>query len=201
MKKVVSFDLDGTLVSQEFGDMVWNHGIPLEYAKKFGVSFEEAKKFVIYEYGLVGDGDILWYDIKYWIGRLGLDVKVEDLFNRYEKHIRLVEGAKEILEKLKGKYILILSSNAARIFVEKELRYTGIESYFDYVFSATSDFKIVKKEKEFYRKVMGMLKVSPQEIIHIGDHPVFDYEVPTSLGIEAHLVKEGKGLKEVLSLI
>jgi len=34
MKKIVSFDLDGTLVDAGYGDVVWNHGIPEEYAKR-----------------------------------------------------------------------------------------------------------------------------------------------------------------------
>ena len=50
MKKVVSFDLDGTLVDAGYGDVVWNRGIPEEYAKKYCISFEEAKVLIRKQY-------------------------------------------------------------------------------------------------------------------------------------------------------
>lgn len=198
MKKIVSFDLDGTLVSQEFGEMVWNYGIPIEYARKYGLSLDEAKNIVLSEYKSVGDGSILWYDLEYWIRRFGLDLQAKELLERYEMHIRIIDGVKEGLRKLKEKFVLIVSSNASRIFLEKELKHTDIEHFFSKVFSATSDFKMVKKEKLFYEKIMDILSVSADEMIHIGDHPVFDYEVPRSLGMEAHLVRNEKEVREIL---
>ncbi|OPY68322.1 MAG: hypothetical protein A4E62_02077 [Syntrophorhabdus sp. PtaU1.Bin002] len=42
MKKIISFDLDGTLVHGKYGDIVWNQGIPEEYADKYGFTFDEA---------------------------------------------------------------------------------------------------------------------------------------------------------------
>src|SRR5512136_1974746 len=67
MKKVISFDLDGTLVNARYGDMVWNHGIPFEYSKKFNIPFHEAKTIIRGYYESVGDGDLLWYEIDYWL--------------------------------------------------------------------------------------------------------------------------------------
>jgi len=76
-RKIISFDLDGTLVSAQYGDMVWNHGIPVEYAKKYSMGFEDARKTVIGEYKTLGDGDLLWYDIGYWLKRFNLDLSPE----------------------------------------------------------------------------------------------------------------------------
>ena len=47
MKKVISFDLDGTLVQGKFGDMVWRHGIPGKYAEKYGVRLKEAQRLIL----------------------------------------------------------------------------------------------------------------------------------------------------------
>lgn len=199
MIKVVSFDLDGTLVTQKFGDMVWNHGIPLEFSKKYGIPFDEARRMILSEYASVGDENPLWYDIDYWVKRFGLDVSVKELLNRYEKFIELREGVIETLRDLKGRFNLILSSNASRVFVEKELSYTGLKRFFDFSFSATSDFGMVKKDAGFFRKILEILNLREDEMIHIGDNKIFDFHVPASIGIRSILVEEGKSLKEVIS--
>jgi len=57
-----------------------------------------------------------------------------------------------------------------------------------------------------------LLKVNPEEIVHIGDHPVFDYLNPRKIGINAFLLKRNehkiglkvnslKNLKEILDLL
>lgn len=199
MIRVVSFDLDGTLVTQKFGDMVWNHGIPLEFSRKYGIPFDEARRMILSEYASVGDENPLWYDIDYWVKRFGLDVTVKELLNRYEEFIELREGVIETLRDLKGRFNLILSTNASRVFVEKELSYTGLKRFFDFSFSATSDFGMVKKDARFFRKILEILNLREDEMIHIGDNKIFDFRVPASIGIRSILVEEGKSLKEVIS--
>ena len=91
-----------------------------------------------------------------------------------------------MFEYLKGRYVLVIASNAARIFVEKELEYTNLAHYFNHIISATTDYGIVKKEPDFYRKLCANLGVSQEDIVHVGDHRIFDFEVPSGLGIEAY---------------
>ena len=47
MVKVVSFDLVGTLIDSYYEDYVWKEVIPQLFARKKGVSFEEARKLLI----------------------------------------------------------------------------------------------------------------------------------------------------------
>ena len=82
------------------------------------------------------------------------------------------------------KYTLIVASNAARIFVEKELSYADLTPHFSHIISATSDYGMVKKEEGFYIS-SAPLNASPHEIVHVGDHHVFDFEAPLRLGIDA----------------
>lgn len=182
---MISFDMDGTLVDPEFTDWVWLHGIPELYAQQRGVSFDEAKALVVKEYQQVGEGAIEWYDIKYWFRRFQFDEAWETLMRRYVDKIKTYEDALPILERLKEKYPLVLTSNAGREFIHLVMETTGLERYFDHIFSATSDFQVVKKTPQFYQHICHLLGVKPSEIVHVGDHYEFDYLAPQSLGIKA----------------
>ena len=60
---------------------------------------------------------------------------------------------------------MIVLSNAAREFIEVEMREGGLAGYFQQVISATSDFGLVKKTPEFYRRICEILGVSADELI------------------------------------
>jgi FMN phosphatase YigB (HAD superfamily) len=186
MKKVISFDLDGTLVHGQFGDMVWHHGIPGKYSEKHGIPFEEAQKLILKEYELIGDANLLWYDVGYWLTKFGLTVSAQELLDTYVHHIAVIPHALDVIRVLRERYRLVIASNAGRIFVEKELTQAGLTDYFEYVVSATSDLGMVKKEERFYRTLAANIGVSLGDLVHVGDHAVFDYEVPRSLGIECY---------------
>jgi putative hydrolase of the HAD superfamily len=99
--------------------------------------------------------------------------------------IKVYPDVNHILDRLKERFPLILTSNAGREFIEIEMEATGLDKYFDQIFSATSDFHVVKKTAEFYQQICDILNVDPQEIVHVGDHHEFDYLVPRRLGIHA----------------
>jgi len=185
MTKIISFDMDGTLVDQEFTDWVWCRGIPTLYAEKTGLSFEEAKAFVEREYRKVGEGAIEWYDIKYWFDFFQLDKSWKVLMEHYIDKINVYQDVNHILERLKNRFPLVLTSNAGREFIDVEMEATGLGKYFDHIFSATSDFHLVKKTADFYRRICKILEADPHEVVHIGDHYEFDYLVPRSMGIQA----------------
>ena len=185
MLKIISFDMDGTLVDAEFTDWVWGHGIPALYAKKVGVSFEEAKTFVTHEYRKVGEGAIEWYDIKYWFRFFELEESWRVVMEQYTDKIKVYPDVHQILDRLRGRFPLVLTSNAGREFIDIEMKVTGLERYFDRIFSATSDFGRVKKTADFYQRICQALETKPQEMVHVGDHYDFDYLVPRSLGIHA----------------
>jgi HAD superfamily hydrolase (TIGR01549 family) len=185
MPKIISFDMDGTLVDPEFTDWVWLHGIPKLYAEKARISFEEAKHFVVEEYLKVGEGAIEWYDIKYWFQFFQLEESWKIMMNRYIDKINVYPDVNHLLESLRDRFQLVLTSNAGREFIDMEMEATGLGRYFDRIFSATSDFGEVKKTMDFYRRICQILEAKPQDIVHVGDHYEFDYLAPRSLGIHA----------------
>lgn len=193
MLKIISFDMDGTLVDAEFTDWVWGHGIPTLYGQKAGLPFEKAKAFVTQEYRKVGEGAIEWYDIKYWFRFFEIEESWKVVMKQYTDKIKVYPDVDQILERLKGRFPLVLTSNAGREFIDVEMEATGLGSYFYRIFSATSDFGQVKKTADFYRRICQVLEARPQEIVHVGDHYDFDYLVPRSLGIHAfHLNRLGE---------
>lgn len=188
MPKIISFDMDGTLVDPSFTDWVWMYGLPKLYAEKEGLPFERAKLYVVSEYEKVGEGAIEWYDIKYWLRFFQLDHDWRSLLQSYADKIHVYEEVDHLLDRLKDRYSLILTSNAGKEFIEVEMKATGLGKYFQSIFSATSDFRMVKKTADFYQQICEVLQVEPYEIIHIGDHYEFDYLVPISVGIRAFLL-------------
>jgi FMN phosphatase YigB (HAD superfamily) len=183
--KVISFDLDGTLVEPEYSEWVWGVGIPHLFAQKRGISFGEAKEVVEEEYRKVGDGSLEWYDIKYWFNFFQLDGSWGSLLNRYSHKIKTYPEVSQVLREFSSHYMVIMISNAAREFIDIEVEVAELRGYFSRIFSATSDFGEIKKTTQFYGRICQLLRIKPREMVHVGDHWEFDYVVPKGLGIRA----------------
>jgi len=182
--KIVSFDLDGTLVGLEFSEWVWGVGIPQLFAEKSRIPFDEARKIVEEEYQKVGDESLQWYDINYWFNFFQLNGHWKPLLNRFSHKIKIYPEVSKVLQGLFSTYKLIIVSNAAREFIDIEVEVAKLRRYFSRIFSATSDFGQVKKTGEFYGRICQLLGISFQEMVHVGDHWEFDYVVPKALGIQ-----------------
>ncbi len=191
--KVISFDLDGTLFDNMFVDSVWLEEIPRLYAIEKKAAVEDAKKIVKREYDKVGKDRLEWYNIHYWIEKFSLNVEAKELLKNFENRIRTYREVPTVLMQLRQKgFRLVVVTNAAREFAELELEKTNMKDFFERIFSSTSDFGMVKKTVKLYQRVCSILRVSPQEIIHVGDDPNFDFGVPRRLGILAfHLDRTG----------
>lgn len=193
--RVLSFDAEGTLVDPYFSHLIWEIDIPRLYAEQRGLSFEEAREQVYREYREVGEERVEWYDIGYWFRRLGLRDDWKWILDCRRNACRLYPEVRSVLERLRGKYTLIVTSNTMREFLEVQL--LDLRPLFTRIFSAPSDFGEVKKSPEVYRRICWELDVRPEAMAHVGDHPIFDYEVPKTLGIKAyHLDRDYKSRGE-----
>ena len=191
--KVVSFDMEGTLVDHTFSNLIWEADMPRLYAEEHGVGLDEAKKMVLSEYTKVGDQRAEWYDVGYWFSRLGLPGDWRDLLRIRGNTCTPYVEAKGVLRRLGRRYVLVVTSNTIREFLEVQLR--CLDTPFARVFSAPSDFNDVKKSPEFYSRVCRELGVEPADVAHVGDHLVYDYEAARALGMRAyHLDRSGKSI-------
>jgi putative hydrolase of the HAD superfamily len=191
MIKVISFDVDGTLVDHGFVDLVWNDGMPRLYSEQTGMPLEEAKEYLRERYDEIGEGDIRWYLPDYWFEDLNLRGRPEELIRQYSHEVRIFPEVKEVLEGLSKRFDLIACTNASREFLDVSL--DDLYKYFQYTFSSTTDFGLVRKTPEFYEYICEILEIKPQEMVHVGDHERFDYLVPKEFGIRAfYLDRSGK---------
>ncbi len=193
MVKVVSFDLDGTLVDSTFADSFWYDCVSRLYAERWGVSPDEALREVRRRYDGVGMERLEWYDIGHWWKEFDLGGSWKGLIEGCRPKVRAYPEAHGVLDGLHQKFKLIVITNGVRELAEVEVEQAGLGDYFDRVFSATSDFKVVKKTGEFYRGVLKEIGVRPSEIVHVGDNYAFDYLAPREAGIQAFFLdRDGK---------
>jgi len=192
MIKIISFDLDGTLVKSTYADKVWLEGLPKLYANEKKIPIKQAKQYIYKQYEKIGKDRKEWYDIEWWFKQFQLKEQWINLLNNYRYTIQLYPETIEALEKLSKKFELIIISNAKREFVEIQIEETKLKPYFKHVFSSLSDFNKVKKLPEVYKHILTLLKIQPHEIIHVGDSKEFDYESPQKIGIKSFYLNHEK---------
>ncbi len=192
--EAVSLDLDGTLVDMSFANRVWLEEIPRLYSLRHGLPLQRAREVVRGEYDRVGDGRLEWYDLRYWLRKFDLAVEPQELFERSRGAVRVYPEVPEVLEELRGEgYRLILLTNAPREFASFQLRALGLEGHFDRFFSSFSDFRRIKRSEETYLRILQECSLSPSQLVHVGDHFEYDYQVPRRVGIRAfYLDREGR---------
>ena len=187
--KVISFDVEGTLVTPQFSRAIWDEAIPALYARKKGLGLEQAKALIQQEYELVGEQRIEWYDIGFWFRHFGLE-NFPGLLSSQRHQIALYPEVEGVLSTLRESHKLVIVSSSTREFLDLLLE--GIRDYFVGIFSSISDYKELKTA-DFYLKVCERLKVKPEEMAHIGDNWELDFAIPRQVGIQAfYLDREGK---------
>ncbi|HQI82874.1 MAG TPA: HAD hydrolase-like protein [Deltaproteobacteria bacterium] len=188
----VSFDLDGTLTDLAFVDGVWNEGLPELVAEELGVGVDEAARLCMEAYLSEGDASIKWYRLAFWLERFGLGHVDEDaLISAFTGRIRAFEDGLRALRALRERgYPLVLFSNAPRAFLDREVEQCGLEPFFDTIVSLPDDWDTVKSQEAAFVRLQGLVGT---DVVHVGDHILFDYEVPRRAGLEAYHLWRGKG--------
>ncbi|MBI2908178.1 MAG: HAD family hydrolase [Chloroflexi bacterium] len=187
--KVVSLDMEGTLVTLTYSHKVWHEGIPDLYARKVGIGFREAKRLVQQQYDDVGEARPEWYDINYWFTRFGLS-DPQRLLEDYGRELAIYPEVKATLQRLSKDYCLVVASNSARDFLQVMTKAVG--NSFKTVFSAISDGGQLKTEG-FFLRICRETGVTPAEVVHVGDHLEYDFHAPRRAGLHAfHLDRSQK---------
>ncbi|MCD4707318.1 MAG: HAD family hydrolase [Candidatus Sabulitectum sp.] len=113
---------------------------------------------------------------------------LNNYFGKLSEHGILMEGAKEILESLKGKVKLAVVSNGPGDVQNPRLKKTGIAHYFSHCFFSR-DIGIAKPDPAILHLAMKTLKVTKQETLFIGDSTTSDQPAAQAAGIDFFLFK------------
>jgi putative hydrolase of the HAD superfamily len=191
--KVVSFDLEGTLVTPDFSQAVWYEGIPALYSERNQIGLEQARAMVEREYREIGDQRMEWYDIKYWFQHFHLE-DYQRVLEDHKHKLCWYPEVMPVLSFLGRKYTLVVISSTTREFFRYML--ADIERYLARAFSSISDYGQLKNPA-FYLTVCREMNILPEEVAHIGDSWRFDFLAARKAGIKAlHLNRDGKSEEE-----
>ncbi len=192
--RIISFDVDGTLINQNFNELIWENDIPALVAEQRKWDFTKAKNFCLCEYGKLGDKDLRWYDVQHWLKKFNIPILAKDIFKKREQLIVVYPDVLPVLEKLKKQgFKIIVITCMPRIFLKEKIQ--TFDFHFDEVFSTVSDFKQVKSP-EIYLHVSKLVEASPPDILHIGDHHRLDYEFSLKAGYQGVLIEREKKTKD-----
>lgn len=193
MARIVSFDLDGTLIDWTFANSLWFEGISKCYAERWKLSQEEALREIMRRYDGVGIERLEWYDINYWWKEFDFGGSWRKLLEQCKSNVRVYPEVHEVLEELHRRFKIMVITNGARELAEVEIEQAGLNDYIEWMFSATSDFGLVKKTGAFYSDILKTIGALPPEVVHVGDNWVFDYLAPREAGIRAFFLdRDGK---------
>ena len=187
--KVISFDVEGTLITTDFSYTIWFEAIHEVYAEKYSIPLEEAKSIIINEFQKAEKLGIESNDIDYWFRKLNLG-NPNKIMHKYQSLVNLYPDVKEVLTSLYQEYQLIIASSTTRNALQYLLK--DIKHHFQSIFSSISDYQQLKTP-EFYLKICQTMKLRPDQIAHIGDNWQFDYLAAQEIGMHAfHLDRTGQ---------
>ena len=90
-------------------------------------------------------------------------------------------------EACKNKKVIIITDiYLPKEHIEKVLKKCGVN--YDKLY-LSSDIRLKKKTGNLFKYVLDNLKISPKEMIHIGDNKISDYKIPKTLGISTYKIR------------
>ena len=109
-----------------------------------------------------------------------------EIYFKGRNRVTFYEGVIETLELLKNDYSLGVVTNG-----NADLKVIGIDNFFDYIFSA-SDLNAHKPDPVMFEAVINKTGLKPNEICHIGDHPINDVKASLDFGMTPIWFNEDK---------
>lgn len=106
------------------------------------------------------------------------------------QHFELYPDALPTLQFLHHEYQLGLITDAQRIFLEPEIRITGLQTFFE-VTIVSSDYSFHKPDPRMFKMALEQLGTSPAQALFVGDSWSRDILGAQSAGIKTILINRG----------
>lgn len=146
----VLLDMDGTLLDLRFDSWFWSELVPEHYGIRHGLPRDEVLRRLTPEFE-ARQGTLEWYCLDFWAETLDLDL--QGLKHNVSHEIRFLPGVPKFLTRIRnmGKR-LVLVTNAHVGILKLKLARTGLESYFDAIYSS-HDFGVPKEVADFWGRL------------------------------------------------
>jgi putative hydrolase of the HAD superfamily len=162
----VLLDMDGTLLDLNFDNHFWKEFVPLNFAKKQGLSIEFAKQQLQPRFKSM-EGKLEWYCLDYWSEVLELDIV--GLKDEISGLIAVLPHVTEFLTKLQqSSKKVYLVTNAHRDSLDLKMERTCLQAFFDGIISS-HDLGFPKENPDFWQLLQQQQKFEKQTTIMIDD--------------------------------
>ena len=160
-------DMDGTLLNLAYDNMMWHTHVPEAYAVERRLPPQEAREQLSALYRQLA-GTLDWYCLDHWSERLGIDVLA--LHRQHRDRITYLPGAEAFLQAVATAPIrVLLVTNSHRDTLAIKARETGLERYFDAVYSS-HDVGHPKEEQSFWRGLQDIESFDPGRTLFVDDN-------------------------------
>ncbi|PYL16301.1 MAG: hypothetical protein DME30_09595 [Verrucomicrobia bacterium] len=106
----------------------------------------------------------------------------------------------DVLEKLSPRFQLSVVSNfdgRLRMILEQ----LGVSKFFKQVF-LSSELGADKPDPEIFRRALNVIRLQPNEVLHVGDDPERDWKAGTAAGLSIfQLDRKKNSLRDLLSIL
>lgn len=116
----------------------------------------------------------------------------------YVKSAVLMDQAKEVLRRARSIYKTALITNGRNVIQYGKIDHLGIRQDFDHII-VSEEAGVKKPDPKIFTMAIEALRVSPEQCIYVGDHPVNDIQGAAGIGMEAIWLKGNQPWREELT--
>jgi 5'-nucleotidase len=162
----VLLDMDGTVLDLAFDNYFWRELLPVEIARKHGISDAAAREDLFARFASK-EGTLDWYCLQYWSDDLGLDLAA--LKHSIRHKVEFLPNTRRFLAAVKQSHRrLVLVTNAHQETLRVKLSVVDLNGYFDALLTS-HQFGFAKEHADFWPALQTHLDFDPARSLFVDD--------------------------------